>query len=319
MMRFAINFAALVCAFGAANPSAGQDHSQHQDQVSMEDGGNADVAAEQAADGEVDHSEIDHRAMGHVPITPATQQIPSTGNSTSGPIIAADAVWGADAMRQSRDDLYSEHGSQRLFWFQTDRLEASTSDDGNGFVWDVQAYYGGDIHKLWFKSEGEGMFGEGIESAEMQALYSRAIAPFFDLQTGLRQDLTGSERTYAVVGIQGLAPYEFEIDAALFLSTNANVTARVEAEYDQRITPRVILQPRVEAEFSAQEVAAEQIGSGLTAAEVGLRIRYEIKPEFAPYIGFEQKWSFGDTKRLVQAGGGEATSSAVVAGVRFWF
>ncbi|MEP2103453.1 MAG: copper resistance protein B [Parasphingorhabdus sp.] len=265
----------------------------------------------------VDHSQMDHGQMDH-----------GTGNApppTSGPVDqsgpprAADAIWGAEAMRASRKALYDEHGDMKLFWFQGDRAEYRAREGDNGYLWDVQGYYGGDINKFWFKSEGEGSFGEPIEDAEILALYSRAIAPFFDLQAGIRQDLTGPTRTHAAVGIQGLVPYMFEVDAAVFLSDKGDLTARIEAEYDQRLTQRLILQPRAEINLSAQDIPELGVGAGINNLELGLRLRYEITPEFAPYIGVEQEWKLSDSRDFARAAGEDPSIINYVVGLRFWF
>jgi copper resistance protein B len=263
----------------------------------------------------MDHSQMDHGTMDMAPIPEA----PPPAAAGSGPPRAADAIWGADAMRTSRDALRSEHGGQSHFWFQGDRAEFRVRDGRNGYRWDVQGYYGGDIDKFWFKSEGEGTFGEKPESAELQALWSHAIGPWWDLQAGARQDLTGPERTHAVIGIQGLAPYKFEIDAAVFLSTKGDVTARFEAELDQRIAQRLILQPRAEVSVSAQDIPELGIGAGFDMIELGLRLRYEIAREFAPYIGVEQEWKLGKTANYARLSGEDRHNTNFVAGVRFWF
>jgi copper resistance protein B len=184
---------------------------------------------------------------------------------------------------------------------------------------DLQGYYGTPTSKLWLKSEGEAALGEGVEDAEVQALWSRAVAPYWDLQLGVRQDLAGQTDTHAVVGIQGLAPYLFEIDAALFLSQRGDLTARIEAEVDQRITQKLILQPRVEVSLAAQDNPARKQGAGVDKIEAGLRLRYEIVPEFAPYIGIEQGWKLGGSARYARLAGEDPSVTSVVMGVRFWF
>ena len=271
----------------------------------------------------VDHSQMDHGAMDqgamdHGTHQPSPPQI-SGPNRETGPIRAADAIWGREAMEPAREELYDEHGNMQIFWFQGDRLEYRARRGEDGYLWDVQGYYGGDIDKFWFKSEGEGSFGEPIESAEIQALYSRAIAPFFDLQAGVRQDLTGPERTHAVIGIQGMAPYMFEVDAAAFLSNKGDLTARIEAEYDQRLTQKLILQPRAEVNLSAQDIPELGIGSGIDNLELGLRLRYEIVPEFGPYVGVEQEWKLGGSRDFARLAGEDASVTNYVVGVRFWF
>ena len=267
-------------------------------------------------DHRMDHTKMDHTAMATSILQPDPTPTP---NTETGPPSAADRIWGAAAMRASRQAVYQEHGDMQLFWFQGDRLEYRAREGDNGYLWDVQGYYGGDLNKFWFKSEGEGSFGEPVEQAEVQALYSRAIAPFFDLQAGVRQDMTGPDRTHAVIGIQGLMPYMFEVDAAAFLSNKGDLTARIEAEYDQRLTQKLILQPRAELNLSAQDIPELGIGSGIDNLELGLRLRYEIVREFAPYIGVEQEWKLGGSRNFARLAGEDPSVTNYVIGVRFWF
>nr|WP_241659852.1 copper resistance protein B [Sphingomonas glacialis] len=233
---------------------------------------------------------------------------------------AADAVWGPDAMMPSRMMLQHEHGGMRLHQIVFNLAEAQIRKGRDGFRWDGEGWWGGDINRLVVKSEGEGSFGRAVESAEVQALYSRAIGPYFDLQGGVRQDLgAGPRRTYATVGIEGLAPYQFETEVRAFLSSRGDVLARAEAWYDQRITQRLVLQPRAELNFSARTVASQQLGSGLTDAELGLRVRYEVQREFAPYVGVSWDKKAGGTARYARARGESADGPALVLGVRAWF
>ncbi|MFK7840998.1 MAG: copper resistance protein B [Sphingorhabdus sp.] len=276
------------------------------------------AAEESAADhGEMDHAKMDHGAIDHS--DHAAVPAANMASLESGPANAADAIWGADAMRASRKAIYANHGNMEMFWIQGDRLEYRARQGSGGYLWDLQGFYGGDLDKFWFKSEGEGSFGEAIEDAEIQALYSRAIAPFFDLQAGIRQDLTGPSRTHAVVGLQGHAPYMLEIDAAAFLSNKGDLTARIEAEYDQRLTQRLILQPRLEASLSAQDMPELGVGSGIDHIEVGLRLRYEIAREFAPYVGVEQEWKLGGSRNFARLAGEDPSVTNYVIGLRFWF
>ena len=266
-------------------------------------------------------AQMDHSAMGHQGHGDqmAIPEGPPPPEALQGPTFAADAFVGAEEMAASREAVTKEVSGTPVFWFQGDRLEYRAREGGNGYLWDVQGYYGGDYNKFWFKSEGEGSFGEPIEGAEIQALWSRAIAPFFDFQAGVRQDFTGPERTHAVVGIQGLVPYEFEVDAAAFLSNKGDLTARVEGEIDQRITQKLILQPRAEIAFSAQDIPELGIGAGLDRIEAGLRLRYEFSREFAPYVGIEQEWKLGDSRNFALAAGEDPTVTNYVIGIRFWF
>ncbi|MDE8653797.1 copper resistance protein B [Novosphingobium album (ex Liu et al. 2023)] len=278
-----------------------------------------------------DHSHVDHSHMDHARMeqdsmasgTAADDPIPQGAPPPAafeGPAFAADAVVGADRMAASRGQVVKQvSGEMPVYWFQAERAEYRARAGKDGYLWDVQGYHGGDYDKLWLKSEGEGRFGEKPESAEVQALWSHAIGPWWDLQTGIRQDLTGPTRTHAVVGVQGLVPYEFEVDAAAFLSDNGDLTGRIEAEIDQRITQRLILQPRAEVNLSAHDIPELGIGAGLDTAELGVRLRYEFAREFAPYIGIEQEWKVGDSADYARAAGEDPSVTNYVVGVRFWF
>lgn len=272
-----------------------------------------------------DHAAMDHAAMGHAMPAPAevspgpTMETPPPPEAGSGPPRAADAIWGKEAMEPERERERKMHGDFPVLWVQGDRLEAQVRNGTDGFLWDLQGYYGGTTSKLWLKSEGEAAFGEEIEHAEVQALWSKAISPYWDLQTGIRQDLAGPSTTHAVIGVQGLAPYMFEIDAALFLSHRGDITAKIEGELDQRITQRLILQPRGELALSAQDIPLLGIGAGLDKAELGLRLRYEIAREFAPYVGIEQSWKSGGSADYARGKGESTSATSLVAGIRFWF
>ena len=233
---------------------------------------------------------------------------------------AADSVYGPDVMEAARKRVLEENGDTAYSLLMLDRLEwQDAGGDGVG-LWDAQGYYGGDLRKLWFKSEGEYDFAEeAFEETEIQLLYSRAILPYFDLQAGIRQDIEPSGETYAVVGLQGLAPYFFEVDGALFLSENGDLTARVEAEYEVLLTQRLILQPRLELEGAAQDVGYQDLGAGLTRVSVGGRLRYEIAREFAPYLGAEYSSALGETSQIVRSEGGDPDDARLVLGVRAWF
>lgn len=233
----------------------------------------------------------------------------------------ADRFWGADAMASSREnDLRREHGGMTYYQVLFNLAEYQARKGSDGYRWDGEAWVGGDINRLWLKSEGEGGFGKALESAEVQALYSHALDPYWNLQAGVRYDFKPNpSRTYATIGIEGLAPYQFEVEGALFLSDRGDVLARAEGYYDQRITNYFVLQPRVEANFAAQDVRETGIGSGLTDLEAGLRLRYEGRREFAPYIGVSWERQFGDTARFSRARGDDTGGFSFVAGVRTWF
>ncbi len=310
----------------AASPPASAENKEPMDHSQM-DHGEMDMGqtAEDVADmnqpgmGAMDHGAMDMSQMHDDAMPMSIPEAPPPPEAGSGPPRAADAIWGTEAMRASRDQLRTEQGGQNYFWFMADRAEHRLRDGKDGYLWDLQGYYGGDIDKFWFKSEGEGSFGQDIEQAEVQALYSRAIGPWFDLQAGVRQDFTPMDRTYAVVGVQGLAPYLFEIDAAAFLSDKGDLTARIEGELDQRITQRLILQPRAEVNLAAQDVPELGIGAGIDTFEADLRLRYELAREFAPYIGIAQEWKVGQSADYARATGEDPSVTNYVVGVRFWF
>lgn len=202
-----------------------------------------------------------------------------------------------------------------------DRLEYGATDGTDNYLWDTQAWFGGDWNKLWFKTEGEGpIHGGSPEDTEFQALYSRTITPFWNVQGGLRYDVNPNpDRGFAVLGLQGLAPYWFETDTALFVSEDGDVSFRGEFEYELLLTQRLILQPRVEINAAAQDVPEYGIGSGLNNTEMGVRLRYEIQREFAPYIGVRWEQTYGDTKDMARAEGEDTSSTAFVIGLRAWY
>jgi copper resistance protein B len=251
---------------------------------------------------------------------PEVQPGPPPPEALAGPKHAADAYWGTEAMQRGRNFLREEHGGLPAYRFLVDRAETRVRDGRDAYLLDVQAWYGGDIDKLWLKGELEGSWGKKPEHAEIQALWSHAIDPWFDLQAGVRFDpQPGPNRTHLVLGFQGLALYWWEVEGAVFLSNKGEVTARAEAEYDLRITQKLILQPRAEVDLSFQDVPELAIGSGLTSASLGARLRYQVSPLVAPYIGVEYERAFGDTRRFLRADGENPGGFNLLAGVRFWF
>lgn len=244
---------------------------------------------------------------------------PAFATHDSPPWNQADAYWGAEEMAKSREAVQAANGAMPNLFVMADRLETQFSDDQEVTVWDLQGWYGGDIDKLWLKSEGEWSLGDDLEDAEFQALWSHAVAPFWDVQAGLRVDTEPDTLTHAVLGLQGLAPYWFEVVAAAFLSEEGDLTARIETEYELLLTQRVILQPRAELAFAAQDIPDLEKGSGFTNFNLGARLRYEIVREFAPYVGVEWQKALGETSNLTKASGGDDDNSVFVIGIRAWF
>lgn len=223
--------------------------------------------------------------------------------------VAAVAVLGCGLAQAADDDIYT--------FFQADRFEYAESPDV--YVWDLQGWVGTDYHKLWGKAEGE-HDGGSAEESEIQLLYSHAWTAFFDWQVGIRYDIDPTpSRAHVVLGLQGLAPQWFEVDSALFLSEDGDLSARVELEYDLLLTQRLVLQPRFELEASASNVPEIGIGSGITKTELGLRLRYEFHRKFAPYIGVNWTRYHGSTADIVVAEGEEKDDVSLLLGVRLWF
>lgn len=206
-----------------------------------------------------------------------------------------------------------------------DLLEYRESAGPGSFRWDAFGWFGGDYERLWVKTEGvQSTRARDGGDAEVQLLYGRLISPYFDLQVGGRLASRWGRgpdrmRAYAAIGLQGLSPYRFEIEPTLFISTKGQISGRLTGSYDQLLTQRLILQPRLEASFALQKDEAFAIGSGLTDAEIGLRLRYEIRREFAPYVGVAHRRSFGSTSRLLRAEGESTRQTMIVAGFRIWF
>ena len=266
------------------------------------------------ADESTEHA--DHAAAGQAPL-PIAGPPPE---ALTGPENAADAYFGGSAMAQARREMIAMHGAVSAHRVLVDRLEARVQDGEDGYLVDAQAWYGGDLDKLWLKAEGEGAFGGDFEGLEIQALWSHAIGPWFDLQSGVRYDIRdGSDRAHLVLGAQGLAPYWIEVEASAFLSDKGDLTAKIEAEHDARITQKLILQPRAEIGLSAQDVPDDLVGAGVSSASIGFRLRYEITPLFAPYVGAEYESSFGETRDRRRAANQDVGGVSFVLGIRTWF
>ena len=209
-----------------------------------------------------------------------------------------------------------------------DQLEYTTTRYTGGRKGDealrfnTAGWIGGDYNRLWVYTEGTKPNNGKLEDVDVQLLYGRLIAPFWDLQAGLRYakprpDAPGLH--YAVFGVQGLAPYRFETQAALLVSERGDVSARAELEYDLLLTQRWVLQPRFSTNVALHEVKEQGIGRGLNDTAIGLRLRYEIVREFAPYAGVSWQKRYGATARFARERGKDAGGWSLVAGVRAWF
>lgn len=197
--------------------------------------------------------------------------------------------------------------------FLMDRFEILDNDE-NTRVWEGSFWIGYDMNKLYIYSEGEAT-SEGLESSQNEFVYSRAIAPFWDIQVGLAYDKNeDASKTWAEVAVSGLAPYYFETRAALLVNGDGNTGLRLDAEYEALLTQKLILTPSLEADFYTKDDLEMSIGSGLSSVEAGLRLRYELIREFAPYVGVTWEKTFGNTQDY-----NPVDETNFMVGVRFWF
>lgn len=200
-----------------------------------------------------------------------------------------------------------------------DRLEVARSDGQTSEVFDLQAWYGYDYNRLVFKTEGD-ISDKTLEEASTELLWGHAIATFWNTQLGLRYDNgEGANRSWLAMGVQGLAPYWFELDTTFYVGEDIRTSLSIEAEYELLITQKLILQPRFETTLYGKSDAEKGVGSGLSDASLGLRLRYEFKREIATYVGFEWQSKFGDTADLAKASGASKSDNVLVAGLRVWF
>jgi copper resistance protein B len=303
--------AAAVLAAGPAQAQMSHDHHEMPPAASAEESADPHAGHQMSEPQETTDPHAGHAAPAATPVGVAPP-IPADH--------PAERYFNPADMERSRAMLRYETGGMPAWMIMVEQLEYRAQKGTNGYAWEAEGWYGGDLNRFVFKTEGEGEVGGPLESAEFQALYSRALDPWFNLQLGVRHDVRPQpQRTYAVVGIEGLAPYWFEVGGALFLSDKGDLMARVEANYDQRITQRLILQPNAELNFAAQDVPELGIGSGLSDIELGLRLRYEFVPEFAPYVGVNWERKIGDSARYARGHGEAVSATSVVAGIQFWF
>jgi len=197
--------------------------------------------------------------------------------------------------------------------FIMDKFEILNNDE-NTKVWEGSFYVGYDIDKLYIYSEGEAT-SNGLETSQNELVYSRAIAPFWDIQAGIAYDKNDdASQTWGEIAIAGLAPYFFETRAAVLFNGDGNVGLRLDAEYEALITQKLIFTPSLEADFYTKDDPQMNLGSGLSSIEAGLRLRYEFIREYAPYIGVTWEKTFGNTVDF-----NPVDETSLLVGVRFWF
>lgn len=268
--------------------------------------------------------EMDHAAMGHhMEGMTAEEHAGMQGQdlpANAAPLEPIPAVTDADRAAAFPDVAGHTVHDDGVHWFALiNRLETSDADEGNALDWEGSGWIGTDLERVWVRSEGESIDGS-IESADVEVLYGRAIARWWDAVVGIRHDFgDGPSQTFAAVGVMGLAPYMFEVEATAYIGESGQTGLNVEAEYETLFTNRLILQSLVEAEVWGKDDERRGIGSGLSAIEAGFRLRYEFTRQFAPYIGIVHERVFGGTADLRRAQGGDIDDTRIVVGLRTWF
>ena len=313
---------------GGVNAAEMMDHSMHRmppTSSSQPSASHAKSAPSDSNAGEqMDHSAMGHGAMDHSTMNHGqmdatdrttmkhdeTLEMPGMMHPSFIPVLT-------DADREAAFQPlqgHTVHDKYLASFFLLDQFEYQDADEGSTLSWDASGWIGGDIDRFWFRSEGERTNGV-TEDAELQLLYGHSIGPWWDVVAGIRQDFKPeSPQTWAALGVQGMALYAFEAEATAFIGEGGQTAARLEGDYDILLTNRLILQPTAELNFYGKNDPQRGIGSGLANAEVGLRLRYEIVREFAPYIGVTWSRSFGNTADMARD-----EEARIVAGIRLWF
>ncbi len=271
---------------------------------------------------------MDHAGMDHAPMTGMTEAAPPRRDSMSD--MDMRAMQGGSPPADARSPDYSGgvaygpmtphmHGEGATGMLLLDQLEAVHGRSGNAQAWEVQAWYGRDEDKLWLRSEGE--VGKGkVEEGDVEALWNRAIAAHWGSQLGVRHDFgAGPARDWVALGVQGLAPYWFELEATGYVGSSGRTAARFRADYEVPFTQRLILQPELEFNLYGKDDPARGIGSGLSDVQFGLRLRYEVRRQFAPYAGINWVRRVGTSADYARADGQPVFDQQFVAGFRIWF
>lgn len=284
-----------------------------------------------AANDMVDKPDMDHRSMGEMnhsqmghETLPENIEVPNTNHSMhegeAAPAGARDPHaysgginFGHMPSHQMADDAY-------IGGLRVDRLESAQSRDRSFNAYELQGWYGKDYNRLVLKAEGE-MESKKLHDARTELLWSHALDAYWNTQLGARYDNGGlaPDRKWLALGVQGLTPYWFGVSATAYIGEQGRTALRLGAEYELLLTQKLILQPRFEVDFHGRQDTAGELGSGLTSMVSGMRMRYEIFREFAPYIGVEWSGKFGGTADYARANGLRTNETRVVAGVRFWY
>lgn len=287
----------------------------------------------------MDHSQMDHGAMSGMDQSkdadPAAGKAGGMGamdHNAGGMDHGSMSMQGGTAPPDARDPhAYSggedfgpipppRMGDEEKFGaLMVDRLEAVRTDDNTAAAYEAQAWFGRDYDRAVVKAEGDIDDGKLME-AQTELLWGHALAAYWNTQLGIRHDSgEGPDRDWLAFGVQGLAPYWFEVDATAYVGESGRTALQLEAEYELLLTQRLILQPRVEASVYGKRDAERETGSGLSDVSAGLRLRYEIRREFAPYVGVEWAGMYGATADYARAAGEDTRETRIVAGLRVWY
>jgi copper resistance protein B len=324
MINSKISLIAVVAALGMSGAWAQEPATPTMPEMDHSDVQGRTSVAEDRMSGatKMDHSKMDHGAK--------PGSTPTGGHDMGG--MDHGSMQGGSAPPDARDPhaysggytldparplrMADEHNFGSLLM---ERLERVRTRDNSSTVYDLQAWYGRTYDRIVLKAEGDVDEGK-LQDAHTQLLWGHAMSAYWDTQLGVRHD-SGEEpsRTWLAFGVQGLAPYWFEIDLTGYVGEHGRTALSFEAEYELLLTQKLILQPRVEANIYGKRDAARETGSGLSDMAAGLRLRYEIRREFAPYIGVERSDKFGGTANFARAEGKRTHETRIVGGVRFWF
>ncbi|MET1080957.1 MAG: copper resistance protein B [Pseudomonas sp.] len=255
----------------------------------------------------VDPTQMDHSQMGH-------GQAPQPPNTPIPVLTEADRLAAFPTLPG-----HAAHDRALYGVLLFDQFEYQDAAAGSRLAWDASGWIGGDIDRLWFRSEGERTEGDSTE-AELQLLYGHSTGPWWDLLAGVRQDFSpGSPQTWAALGVQGSPLYGVDVEATAFLGERGQTGLRLEADYDLLLTNRLILQPSAQLDAYGQNDPAREVGAGLASSELGLRLRYEIVRQFAPYLGVTWRRAHGRSADLLRDEGEDVDETALVVGLRWWF
>lgn len=254
----------------------------------------------------------DHSEHAHAPAASTAQQEATTHVPPDPPQHEM-----RDMSAKEMIELMDMDDGAPVLMLRADELEWRKGDEGQ-LSWDLNAWYGNDYNKAWFKSEGEA--ADDDEESRLELLWDRVIARWWSLQAGIRHDLSeDSSRTWAAVGVQGTAPYWFEVEATAYVGDEGRTALRFAIDYELLLTQRLILEPEIEFNIYGKRDESNGIGSGISNSEAALRLRYEVKRELAPYVGVAWTRLYGNTADLSREQGTDVDELQWLLGIRGWF